>query len=305
MQARVFPGGTRLLSGVFAQAIAGGAALALVAHAMIPEAIEEADSLIVLPTVAGFLYAFYLSGNEAFTRTVIVSKRSMCHKSAAQTSHDDSTGWGDPDLRPSSSMARLIDGYRAFRGGRWQVEATNAMSGWPSTAKGLKRSWSRAATRVRILTIFDASPGELFVVRNIAAIVPPLELDTAHHGTTAAIAFGVCVLNVRNILVLGHAQCGGVAAALDKTIGVDVPSLRSWIDLLEPAVRRIDHEAHAPDTTQLERSSVLLSIERLMTYPFVAKRVNSGELEINGARFGISDGILELFDAATKRFCPI
>src|SRR5580692_9978408 len=176
-------------------------------------------------------------------------------------------------------MKHLLEGYRAFRAGRWPVERAHyeelAKRGQNPNYLVIACSDSRSDPAA----IFDASPGELFVVRNIAAIVPPLESDATHHGTTAAIAFAVCVLNVRNILVLGHAQCSGVAAALDKTIGADVPSLRSWIDLLMPAVERARHATEG--TVAMERDTVLLSMERLMTYPFVSERVHAGALEIN------------------------
>jgi carbonic anhydrase len=205
-------------------------------------------------------------------------------------------------LAQSSSMNRLVSGYRAFRDGRWRAEHARYVQ---LAAVGQKPETLVIAcsdSRSDPATIFDANPGELFVIRNIAAIVPPLEIDTAHHGTTAAIAFAVCVLNVRNILVLGHAQCSGVAAALDRTIGGDVPFLLSWIDLLTPAVERARHAREGTHIVALERNTVLLSMERLMTYPFVTERVHAGDLEINGARFGIADGILEIFDPATGTF---
>jgi len=206
----------------------------------------------------------------------------------------------------SGSMGRLIAGYRAFRDGRWQAEHERYVE--------LARDGQRPETliiacsdsRSDPATIFNARPGEFFVVRNIAAIVPPLEIDNAHHGTTAAISFAVLVLNVRNILVMGHAQCGGIAAALDTTFGDDVPALRSWIDLLSPAVERVDHKLdQTARHAALERDAVVLSMERLMTYPFIAERVKTGALEINGARFGIADGKLELFDPKSKAFAAV
>ncbi|MGD0142112.1 MAG: carbonic anhydrase [Rhizomicrobium sp.] len=209
-------------------------------------------------------------------------------------------------MHQSSSMQRLIAGYRAFRDGRWRIEHERyvrlAIDGQKPETLVIACSDSRSDPA----TIFNASPGELFVIRNIAAIVPPLEIDTAHHGTTAAVAFAVMVLNVRNILVLGHAQCSGVAAALDKSIGDDVPFLRSWIDLLAPAVGRAQQSTDEKDHgVELERNTVRLSMERLMSYPFVAERIRAGSLEINGARFGIGDGILEVFDPATNAFTAI
>jgi carbonic anhydrase len=203
-------------------------------------------------------------------------------------------------------MASLIAGYRAFRAGRWQTEreryAELARDGQRPDTLVIACSDSRADPAA----IFNARPGELFVVRNIAAIVPPFETDASHHGTTAAIAFAVLVLKVGNILVLSHAQCGGVAAALDPGFGDHVPALRAWIDLLAPSVRRL---APALDSSArqaaLERDSVVLSIERLKTYPFIAERLASGDLEINGARFGIADGQLEIFDSERKAFVAV
>ena len=202
-------------------------------------------------------------------------------------------------------MTPLIAGYRAFREGRWSVEHERyvelAQKGQRPDTLVIACSDSRSDPA----TIFNARPGELFVVRNIAAIVPPLEIDGAHHGTSAAIAFAVLVLNVRNILVLGHAQCSGVAAALDRSIGNSVPFLRSWIDLLAPAVERSAGLTGEAAHTHLERDSVLLSMERLMSYPFIAERVRAGSLAIHGARFGIADGKLEIFDSIAKKFVTV
>src|SRR5580693_1485203 len=200
-------------------------------------------------------------------------------------------------------MSRLVAGYRAFRGGRWQAEHERYVELARDGQKPETLVIACSDSRSDPATIFNARPGELFVVRNIAAIVPPLENDNAHHGTTAAIAFAVLVLKVRNILVMGHAQCGGIAAALDPGLGGDVPWLRAWIDLLAPAVEHLspsqDEEARH---VSLERDSVLLSIERLKTYPFVSERLAKGELEINGARFGIADGKLEVYDFDRRAF---
>ena len=203
-------------------------------------------------------------------------------------------------------MNRLIRGYRAFRAGRWRAEQNRyeelARTGQKPQTLVIACSDSRSDPA----TIFDASPGELFVVRNIAAIVPPLEIDGAHHGTTAAIAFAVLVLNVCNILVMGHAQCSGIAAALGGTVGDEVPALRSWIALLEPAVARVDRSIdEGARHVRLERDAVILSMERLASYPFIAERVRAGKLEINGARFGIADGQLEVFDRVTEKFLPV
>ena len=208
-------------------------------------------------------------------------------------------------MADSKTMEWLVAGYRSFRDNRWDAERQRfsklAREGQNPETLVIACSDSRSDPA----TIFDASPGELFVVRNIAAIVPPPEMDGAHHGTSAAIAFAVMVLKVKNILVMGHAQCAGVAATLDGSIGVDVPFLRSWVDLLSPAIEQKGHY-HAHDANVgLERGSIVLSMERLMEYPFVADRVKDGSLEINGARFGIADGKLEIFDRASGKFIAV
>jgi len=200
-------------------------------------------------------------------------------------------------------MDRLIAGYREFRKSRWPAErarfADLAANGQKPRALVIACSDSRADPA----TIFNAGPGELFVIRNVAAIVPPYEIDSAHHGTSAAIAFAVLNLNVSEILVMGHAQCGGVAAALDHSISDGVPFLKSWIDLLEPAVNALS--GHADAHVALEREAVKLSLERLMDFPFIAERVRAGNLSLHGARFGIADGKLEILDSKTATFVTV
>jgi carbonic anhydrase len=203
-------------------------------------------------------------------------------------------------------MKQLIDGYRAFRGGRWPVERahyeTLAKRGQNPDYLVIACSDSRADPA----TIFDASPGELFVVRNVAGVVPPYETDHSYHGTSAALAFAVLQLGVHHILVLGHAQCGGIQAALDKKLVEGVPFLEHWVDLLEPA---LEHSAHISDGRErhvaMERDCVRLSLENLMTFPFVAERVRAGTLALHGARFGIADGRLEVLDPGTGDFAAV
>jgi len=200
-------------------------------------------------------------------------------------------------------MDRLIEGYRAFKARRWPEERAHYQE---LAAKGQKPDYLVIAcsdSRADPATIFDAAPGELFVVRNVAGIVPPYETDSGYHGTSAALAFAVVTLGVKHILVLGHAQCGGIAAALDGTLADGVPFLGNWIALLDP-VRA--HSAHIHDTAArhvaMERDCVALSLANLMTFPFVAERVAAGRLALGGARFGIADGRLEILDPATGFF---
>jgi len=201
-------------------------------------------------------------------------------------------------------MQELIDGYKAFREGRWPAERQRYLDLAQHGQKPQTLVITCSDSRSDPATIFNARPGGMFVIRNVAAIVPPYETDSSHHGTSSAIAFAVLSLQVKNILVMGHAQCGGVAAALDNSIAESVPFLRAWVDLLKPAVARLPKNAHDRHTL-LEQDGVRLSLERLMEFPFVAERVNAGLLELNGARFGIADGKLELLDRASGRFVTL
>jgi carbonic anhydrase len=200
-------------------------------------------------------------------------------------------------------MKKLIDGYRAFKGGRWPEERARYED---LARKGQNPEYliiSCSDSRADPATIFNASPGELFVVRNIAGVVPPCESDSGYHGTSAALAFAVMQLKVGNILVMGHAQCGGVAAAIDNTLVAGVPFIGHWIDLIEPALA---HSAHITGTQErhvaMERDCVRLSLDNLMTFPFVAERVNAGTLRLHGARFGIANGQLEVLNRANDTF---
>ena len=200
-------------------------------------------------------------------------------------------------------MQRLLDGYRAFKAGRWPQERAHyedlARRGQSPEYLVIACSDSRADPA----TIFNAAPGELFVVRNVAGIVPPFESDSGHRGTSAALAFAVMQLKVREIVVLGHAQCGGIAAAIDGSLVAGVPFIGNWIELLTPALQHSAHiQDHGARHTAMERDCIRLSLANLMTFPFVSERLKSVQLKLNGARFGIADGKLELLDQSTDTF---
>ncbi len=194
-------------------------------------------------------------------------------------------------------MNRLLEGYRRFRAGHWLDHRER----YESLSEGQTPRIcviSCSDSRVDPVSIFDARPGDLFVVRNVANLVPPYATDDGLHGTSAAIEFAVCSLKVETILVLGHARCGGVAAAIGEAPPKDAVFLRQWISLLNDAkLRAGDHDAEA-----LEHASIKVSLERLMTFPFVAEAVRAQRLSLVGARFSIFDGRLEILDSTTGEF---
>ncbi|MGE3141937.1 MAG: carbonic anhydrase [Hyphomonadaceae bacterium] len=200
-------------------------------------------------------------------------------------------------------MDKLIAGYRRYRAERWPyLRALHERLALGQQPRLLVIACSDS--RVDPATIFDAEPGELFIIRNVAALAPPYEETAGYHGTSSAIEFAVEQLQVSTILVMGHAQCGGCAAALargDRNIG---RFLDAWVGLLDPAKARIEGRPGDP-AVALEYESIKVTLENLMTFPFVAARVNAGTLKLAGARYGIADGGLEIYDPKADVFTTI
>ena len=199
----------------------------------------------------------------------------------------------------------LIAGYRRFRADHWpqakaEYEALAADGQTPHTLI-VACSDSRADPAL----IFDAAPGQLFVVRNVANIVPPYQPDGELHGVSAALEFGVKVLKVRRIVVMGHAHCGGVAAMRNGAPDTVQDFVAPWIAQGTPVVRHVA-ETIAPDEVEQasEEAVVRLSIRNLRTFPWIAERESAGTLELTGLHFGIAEGMLRKLTSAS-RFEPL
>jgi carbonic anhydrase len=203
----------------------------------------------------------------------------------------------------------LIDGYSRFRTEHWLHEKER----WETLKTGQKPRTMVIAcsdSRVDPTTIFDSSPGEMFVVRNIANLVPPFEIGGGRHGVSAALEFAVTQINVAEIMVMGHGACGGVAAAMTRVFEHSPAGeggfIAHWIDLLDDARDRIIAEfGDGPEAVRaLEMEAVKVSIANLRTFPFVPEREAAGTLKLRGSYFAIADGILWLLDEATGAFSP-
>jgi carbonic anhydrase len=199
---------------------------------------------------------------------------------------------------------RLKNGYRAFLDGRFVKERSR----YELLAEAGQRPKIMVVgcidSRVSPEVIFDASPGELLVVRNVANLVPPYEPDRdSQHGTSAALEFGVQALGVQHIVVLGHAFCGGVRAFAEQTTRSPGDFIGRWISQIAPAAERLGPPG--TDTAylqRLERATVELSLRNLMTFPWVQTLVDAGKLTLHGAYFGIADGRLLIFNSTTGQF---
>ena len=191
-----------------------------------------------------------------------------------------------------STEDELAAGYRRFRTEHWPA----ARAEYEALAHGQSPHTLVVAcsdSRADPALIFDAAPGQLFVVRNVANLVPPYQPDQRLHGVSAALEFGVKVLNVSRIVVMGHAHCGGVNAMLHGAPENCQDFVAPWVAQATPAVRRV---AEAVEPDQVERAAeeavVRLSIENLRTFPWIAEREAAGDLVLTGLHFGIADGIL-------------
>jgi carbonic anhydrase len=152
--------------------------------------------------------------------------------------------------------------------------------------------------------VFGAVPGELFVVRNVAALVPPYQPDANYHGTSAALEFGIRVLEIPRIVILGHAQCGGVRAMVEGTPEVARDFVEPWIQIARPVMDRdAAGPGHVDLFTHYEMEVVRLSLAHLRTFPWIEDALQAGRLEISGFRFDIHTGVLE--QLVDDRFVPV
>ena len=213
-------------------------------------------------------------------------------------------------IPPSPELDRLVAGYQRFRETGW----TPRRERWEQLREGQQPEVMVIAcsdSRVDPAQIFDVDPGEIFVVRNVAAMVPPLDLTPGYHGVSAALEFAVQVLKVKEIVVLGHGMCGGCRAALTQELHQKEPGeggfIADWIKLLDgvrgPIVAQLGSTGR-PAERAMEMAGVMVSLANLRTFPCIRRKERDGELKLRGAFFAISDGVLHLLDDKTGEFAP-
>ncbi|MBL0933159.1 MAG: carbonic anhydrase [Rhizobiaceae bacterium] len=201
----------------------------------------------------------------------------------------------------------LLTGYRDFMSGRYATESeryrTLAKEGQKPETLVIACCDSRAAPE----TIFNASPGELFVVRNVANLIPPYQPDDKLHATSAALEFAVQSLKVKHIVVLGHGRCGGIRAALDPSAEPLSPGdfIGRWMSMVAPAAKMVAENemmTAVERQTALERISIRFSLANLRSFPCVDILEKKGRLTLHGAWFDISSGELWAMDPVTGDF---
>lgn len=205
----------------------------------------------------------------------------------------------------------LLGGYRRFRDRGWMPH----LERWAALSERQQPRVMVIAcsdSRVDPSQIFDVDPGEIFVVRNVAAMVPPFETSPGHHGVSAALEFAVQVLKVREIVVMGHGLCGGCKAALTQELQGTEPGqggfISDWIAMLdearEPVVAKYGTTGRDAERA-MEHAGVRVSIDNLRTFPCIQEKERRGNLKLRGAFFAITDGVLHLLDEDTGEFSPV
>jgi carbonic anhydrase len=192
-------------------------------------------------------------------------------------------------------MQKMIEGYRRFLARGWPARRALFQDLAEHGQNPHAMVIACADSRVDPGMIFDAGPGEMFVVRNVANLVPPYGPDGGQHATSAALEFGVRVLKVTDLVVMGHAMCGGIRALLTGTPAETPDFLAPWIGVARAARGKV-LRCTDPDEAQerCEQEAVKLSLDNLLTFPWIAEPARAGTLRLHGMRFDIRSGALEV-----------
>jgi len=205
-----------------------------------------------------------------------------------------------------SDIKQLVAGFRQFHEDYFRGE----QGLYAALSQGQNPSTLVIAcsdSRVDPAIVMNAKPGDLFVVRNVANLVPPYEKGGGYHGVSAALEFGVCSLNVENIIVMGHKHCGGIKVLTEgMPEGIDGEFIKPWVSIAKPAMERVKQLANKQDKTAFlcdcEREAIKVSLENLATFPFIQTRLAQGNLTLHGWYFDIEDGAMSVFDEQSKQF---
>lgn len=206
----------------------------------------------------------------------------------------------------------LVERYRAWRALRFDKDR----AWYARLAEGGQRPramvFSCCDSRVDAVGLFGAEPGDLFVVRNVANLVPPYAPDHSHHGASAALEYAVTVLRVAHVVILGHSNCGGVQACHDMCSG-EAPHLKAetsfvgrWMSILEPGYAAVADAPKREDRLRLlEQEAIRVSLRNLESFPFVRDAVAANLLTLHGAWMDIGEGVLHLYDPVARTFSPL
>lgn len=211
----------------------------------------------------------------------------------------------------SSFPESLTDHYRRFRHRHFVLNADHyeELATYGQNPETMVISCSDS--RVDPETIFSAMPGELFIVRNVASLVPPYETGGRYHGVSTAVEFAVMNLRIKNLIVMGHSGCGGIKAALDQSAAIQTEAqfISRWMSMLDDARLSVlaahQNSPQAAKQEALEKEGIKQSIKNLRTFPFVRDQEERGRLSLHGAHFDIKTGTLTVLNHSRGMFYPL
>lgn len=205
----------------------------------------------------------------------------------------------------------FVEGYAKFREQYFEADNTTfaKLVSQGQNPKALMIACSDS--RVDPALVMNCQPGDLFVIRNVANLIPPFEDDHHYHGTSAALEFGVCVLEIPHIIVFGHTQCGGIRSLLERSNEKCPPTgfLNKWMELAKPAYNAVEnyhqHDSLDEKTVLCGKYSLINSYKNLLTFPWIAERVRNQRLFLHAWNFDIVQGVLEEYNEAENQFIKV
>lgn len=212
-------------------------------------------------------------------------------------------------------MEKLIAGYRRFH--KEYFENNEALYGQLKQGQNPSQMIIACSdSRADPALLLDCKPGDLFVVRNVANLIPPYETSSGYHGVSSALEYGVRILKVRDIIVLGHQQCGGIRALLEgvpdlaeKNGGTGSQFVIPWVNMAVRArdkiLREMPNASIQQQINACEEESIKVSLENLMTFPWIKERADAGNLGLHGWYFDLETGFLTVYDAEQGEFKPL
>ena len=209
---------------------------------------------------------------------------------------------------PNPVVHRLSAGFRRFQK-RWYCAEHNLYADLQCGQNPLALVIACSDSRVDPVLLTDSRPGDLFVIRNVANIVPPYAPDKNYHGVSAALEYAVCHLQVRDIIVMGHAGCGGVQSLLEASSTTGSEFLGVWMQVIQRARdivnRRMPHASPEERCRACERWGIRVSLDNLLTFPWIRQAVDAGRLILHGWYFDLERGELHELDEESDKFVPL
>ncbi len=212
-----------------------------------------------------------------------------------------------------NEIKKLIEGYTRFR----NLKAKHANDGYKEILQKPQRPIALLVTccdaRIEPVRIFDCDPGDLFLIRNVANLIPPYEIDSHYHGTSAALEFGICYLNIPHIIILGHSGCGGIQSLFKKQDAKQTNSfIDKWMSMAQVSCRLPENIADIPPSAKQSqqenlcgKQALLGSLNNLMSFPWIKEKVEAGSLQLHAWYFNLPEGIIDVFKADSQDFEPL